>query len=132
MFKNSLRNRLMGMFLAMILIPMIIVTFYVYNSMSGMIDSSNNASKESLQNINSEVGVNISDVLTASLEKDLTAVDDRIDNLIQEGSSLATQVAANPSIIALPSEEAETLLMGLKTGYPSLSFVYIGKKMGYS
>ena len=130
MFQKSLRNRLMGMFLAMILIPMLIVTIFVYNSMSGMIDFSNNASKESLQAINNEVGVNISDVQTNSLEKDLTAVDDRIDNLIQEGTSLATQVAANPDIIELPSDEAEALLTGLKTGYPSLSYVYIGKKDG--
>lgn len=130
MFKKSLRSRLMGMFLAMILIPMIIVTFFVYNFMSSMIDFSNKASKDSLQEINSEVGVNISDVLTSSLKKDLSAVNDRIDNLIKEGTSLATQVAANPAIITLPSEEAESNLTSLKTGYPSLSYVYIGKKDG--
>ncbi len=130
MFKKSLRTRLMGMFLAMILIPMIIVTFFVYNSMSSMIGFSNKASKDSLQAINSEVGVNISDVLTSSLKKDLSAVNDRIDNLIKEGTSLATQVAANPAIITLPSEEAESNLTSLKTGYPSLSYVYIGKKDG--
>ncbi len=130
MFKKSLRTRLMGMFLAMILIPMIIVTFFVYNSMSSMIGFSNKASKDSLQAINSEVGVNISDVLTSSLKKDLSAVNDRIDNLIKEGTSLATQVASNPAIITLPSEEAESNLTSLKTGYPSLSYVYIGKKDG--
>ena len=130
MFKKSLRTRLMGMFLAMILIPMIIVTFFVYNSMSSMINFSNKTSKDSLQAINSEVGVNISDVLTSSLKKDLSAVNDRIDNLIKEGTSLATQVAANPAIITFPSAEAENNLASLKTGYPSLSYVYIGKKDG--
>jgi len=59
MFQKSLRNRLMGMFLAMILIPMIVVTIFVYISMSGMNDFSNNASKESLltQQFKKKIGI---------------------------------------------------------------------------